>query len=120
MREVPIGGGTKMTGTITRIPNGGTDCYCRPFHGWQALESAATLFRPDSGRFVWSRAVDVSLSVSTDALSVVLRHGSRTVGLTGVVNESAFIRDLQWDTYGTRVLHVDFTRISVDELVKRV
>ncbi len=61
---------------------------------------------------------NVSLSVSTDALSAVLRHGSRMVGLTGVVNESAFIRDLQWDTYGTRVLHVDFTRISVDELVK--
>jgi large subunit ribosomal protein L25 len=40
------------------------------------------------------------------------------VGLTGAVNESAFIRELQWDTYGTRVLHVDFTRISVDELVK--
>ncbi len=38
--------------------------------------------------------------------------------MTGAVNESAFIRDLQWDTYGTHVLHVDFTRVSVDELVK--
>ena len=47
-----------------------------------------------------------------------LRHGGRLVTLTGVVNESAFIRDLQWDTYGTHVLHVDFTRISADELVK--
>ena len=61
---------------------------------------------------------NVCLSVPSDALAAALRHGSRLVGLTGAVNESAFIRDLQWDTYGTHVLHVDFTRISVDELVK--
>ena len=60
----------------------------------------------------------VCLSVPSDVLAAVLRHGSRMIGLTGAVNESAFIRELQWDTYGTRVLHVDFTRISVDELVK--
>jgi large subunit ribosomal protein L25 len=61
---------------------------------------------------------NVCLSVPSDVLSTALRHGSRLVGLTGAVNESAFVRDLQWDTYGTHVLHVDFTRISVDELVK--
>ncbi len=61
---------------------------------------------------------NVCLSVPTETLATALRHGSRLVGLTGAVNESAFIRDLQWDTYGTRVLHVDFTRVSVDELVK--
>ena len=47
-----------------------------------------------------------------------MRHGSRLVDLTGAVSESAFIRELQWDTYGTHVVHVDFTRISADELVK--
>ena len=61
---------------------------------------------------------NVCLSVPSEAIAAALRHGSRMVGLTGVVNESAFIRDLQWDTYGTHVMHVDFTRISVDELVK--
>jgi large subunit ribosomal protein L25 len=61
---------------------------------------------------------NVCLSVPSDLLATALRHGSRLVGLTGAVNESAFVRDLQWDTYGTHVLHVDFTRISVDELVK--
>jgi large subunit ribosomal protein L25 len=61
---------------------------------------------------------NVCLSVPSDKIAAALRHGSRLVGLTGVVNESAFIRDLQWDTYGTQILHVDFTRISVDELVK--
>ena len=61
---------------------------------------------------------NVCLSVPSEAIAAALRHGSRMVGLTGVVNESAFIRDLQWDTYGTHVLHIDFTRISMDELVK--
>ena len=61
---------------------------------------------------------NVCLSVPSEAIAAALRHGSRMVGLTGVVNESAFIRDLQWDTFGTHVLHIDFTRISVDELVK--
>ena len=60
----------------------------------------------------------VCLAVSTDALETALRHGSRLVSLAGAVNESAFIRDLQWDTYGMHVLHVDFTRISADELVR--
>ena len=61
---------------------------------------------------------NVCLSVPSDAIAAALRHGSRMVSLTGAVNESAFVRDLQWDTYGTHVLHVDFTRISLDELVK--
>ncbi len=61
---------------------------------------------------------NLSLAVPADALAAALRHGTRLVTLTGVIQESAFIRELQWDTYGTRVLHVDFTRISADELVK--
>ncbi len=61
---------------------------------------------------------NVCLSVPSDTLAAALRHGGRLVGLTGAVNESAFVRQLQWDTYGTHVLHVDFTRVSVDELVK--
>ena len=61
---------------------------------------------------------NVCLSVPSDLLAAALRHGGRLVGLTGAVTEAAFIRDLQWDTYGTHVLHVDFTRVSLDELVK--
>jgi large subunit ribosomal protein L25 len=63
---------------------------------------------------------NVCLSVPSDQLDAALRHGSRLVSLAGAVNESAFIRDLQWDTYGTHVLHVDLTRISADELVEVV
>ena len=61
---------------------------------------------------------NVCLAVPTDALEAALRHGSRLVTLTGAVHESAFIRQLQWDPYGTHVLHVDFTRVSAHELVK--
>jgi large subunit ribosomal protein L25 len=60
----------------------------------------------------------VSLSVAADVLASAIRHGSRLVSLTGAVNESAFIRDLQWDTWGTHIVHVDFTRISEHEIVE--
>ncbi len=58
---------------------------------------------------------NVYLSVAADELRAALRHGARVVDLQGVVSEKAFIRELQWDTFGTDVLHVDFTRVSADE-----
>ena len=61
---------------------------------------------------------NVSLTVGADELASVIRHGSRLVSLTGVVNESAFIRELQWNTWGTHIIHVDFTRISEHEIVE--
>ncbi|MCE5268492.1 MAG: 50S ribosomal protein L25 [Planctomycetaceae bacterium] len=60
----------------------------------------------------------VPLSVASDVLSAAIRHGSRLVQLTGAINESAFIRELQWDTWGTHIVHVDFTRISEHEIVE--
>ncbi len=61
---------------------------------------------------------NVCLAVAAEVLSAAIRRGSRLVDLTGAVSESAFIRDMQWDTWGTQVLHVDFTRISADEVVE--
>jgi large subunit ribosomal protein L25 len=60
----------------------------------------------------------VSLAVSREQFSTALRHGSRLVDLKGGVNESALIRDLQWDTFGTGVLHIDFARVSADERIE--
>jgi large subunit ribosomal protein L25 len=60
----------------------------------------------------------VPLAVEAEVLTAAIRHGSRLVSLTGAVNESAFIRDLQWDTWGTHIVHVDFTRISEHEIVE--
>ena len=61
---------------------------------------------------------NISLAVSAEILTAAIRHGSRLVSLTGAVNESAFIRELQWDTWGTHIVHVDFTRISEHEIVE--
>jgi large subunit ribosomal protein L25 len=61
---------------------------------------------------------NVPLAVPAEQFETALRHGSRLLDLTGAVTESAFIRELQWDTYGTHVVHVDFTRISAEELVR--
>ncbi|MDY0166223.1 MAG: 50S ribosomal protein L25 [Thermoguttaceae bacterium] len=60
----------------------------------------------------------VSLAVATDAFDAVLRHGARMVALTGAVEESALIREVQWDTWGGEVLHIDFTRVSAHEKVE--
>ena len=59
-----------------------------------------------------------SLAVTADEMAAVVRHGSRVVELTGAVNEKALIRELQWDTYGAHVLHVDFTRVSEHERIE--
>jgi large subunit ribosomal protein L25 len=59
-----------------------------------------------------------SLAVSADEMAAVVRHGGRVVELKGDVNEKAFIRALQWDVYGTEVLHVDFARVSEHERVE--
>ena len=61
---------------------------------------------------------NVPLSVPTAGLDALVARGSRLVALCGAVDESAFIREVQWDTWGTHVTHVDFTRISADEKVQ--
>ncbi len=59
-----------------------------------------------------------SLVVVADEMASVVRHGGRVVELKGDVNEKAFIRAMQWDVYGTHVMHVDFTRVSEHERVE--
>ena len=60
----------------------------------------------------------ISLLVDAEVFQAAVRHGARLVKLAGAVQEQAFIRDLQWDTWGTHVLHVDLTRVSEHEKVK--
>jgi large subunit ribosomal protein L25 len=60
----------------------------------------------------------VSLAVPREQFAAALRHGSRLVELKGGANESALIRELQWDIYGTAVMHIDFTRVSADERIE--
>ncbi|MBC8868393.1 MAG: 50S ribosomal protein L25 [Planctomycetes bacterium] len=60
----------------------------------------------------------VSLSIPTDELTAAIRRGTKMVNLTGGVDESALISDVQWDTFGVDVLHVDLTRVSASEKVQ--
>jgi large subunit ribosomal protein L25 len=60
----------------------------------------------------------LSLSIPQVEVSAALRHGSRLVELQGELTEKAFIRDLQWDTFGLEVMHMDLARISEHERVK--
>jgi len=60
----------------------------------------------------------VSLVVPTDQVKAAIRHGARVVELQGDVKETAFVRELQWDTFGMEVLHLDLTRVSADDRVQ--
>ena len=60
----------------------------------------------------------MSLTLSAEEIGAALRHGSRVVELAGGVNENALIRALQWDPFGTEVLHVDLMRVSIDERIE--
>ncbi|NDC53046.1 MAG: 50S ribosomal protein L25 [Planctomycetia bacterium] len=60
----------------------------------------------------------VELAAAREALEAVVRHGGRIVDLKGAVREKALIRELQWDTYGVRPLHVDLLRVSKTDRIK--
>jgi large subunit ribosomal protein L25 len=60
----------------------------------------------------------VSLAVPAEQISAAVRHGSRVVKLKGAATDSALIRDLQYDTFGIQILHVDFARVSEHERVR--
>lgn len=62
----------------------------------------------------------VSLTIDEIQVETLLRHGGH--GLLDLdiegSRESAVIKELQWDTFGREVLHIDFARVSRDERVK--
>ena len=59
----------------------------------------------------------IPLTISSSAVSAILRHGARVVQLSGVVSDSALVKAIQWDSIGVSVLHVDLTRVDRDEKV---
>jgi len=60
---------------------------------------------------------NLNLSLAAESIETAIRHGARLVQLAGEVDDQALIKDLQWDTWGTHVLHIDFTRVSAGERV---
>ena len=61
---------------------------------------------------------NVNLAVPAGDILQAIRHGDKLVEIRGAANESALIREVQWDAFGTEVLHLDLTRVSADESVE--
>ena len=61
----------------------------------------------------------LSITRSEHDFDLAMQHGERLleVNLEGKI-ENVLIKDVQWDTYGQVVLHVDLTRVNLDERVE--
>lgn len=59
----------------------------------------------------------VNLAITIDKLRPVLRHGAKVVDLSGAAGGQAIVQDLQWDTFGRELLHVDLLRVAAGEMV---
>ena len=61
----------------------------------------------------------VNVQVKDDDITRMVKEGHRLVDLDlGGDHEKVIIRDLQWDTYSTKVIHVDFLRVSKGEMIE--
>ncbi|SFI80788.1 50S ribosomal protein L25 [Planctomicrobium piriforme] len=60
-----------------------------------------------------------SIVMDADMVNSLVRSGARVVDLdVGGKSEKALIKDVQWDTFSSYIMHVDFLRVDVDERVK--
>ena len=69
---------------------------------------------------VYGHQIDpLAIEVAWDSLAPVLKAGTRVVDLDveGKV-EKAMFRDIQWDTFGVEVNHIDFLRIDPNDRVE--
>jgi large subunit ribosomal protein L25 len=69
---------------------------------------------------VYGHAIDPQdIEISWETLAPVLKAGTRVVDLDveGHV-EKAMFRDIQWDTFGVEVNHIDFLRIDPNDRVE--
>jgi large subunit ribosomal protein L25 len=60
---------------------------------------------------------NVLLSLREETVAKLLKSGARLVNLTGAIKDTALVRDVQWDSMGNEVIHLDFARVSATELV---
>jgi large subunit ribosomal protein L25 len=60
----------------------------------------------------------IALALSTEEVETALRHNAHLFELKGGVAESALIKEVQWDAFGSRILHLDLTRVDMTEAVQ--
>jgi large subunit ribosomal protein L25 len=61
---------------------------------------------------------NVNLAIAVSEVNGAIRHGTKVVDIRGAITDSALIRDIQWDAFGSTVLHLDLNRVSADEKVE--
>lgn len=60
----------------------------------------------------------VTISVMEDSILPVVLSGHKVVDLElGGSSQKAMVREVQWDTFGTQLIHFDLQRVSADERV---
>lgn len=60
----------------------------------------------------------LALTLDRKELDRIVGHGGHIVDLKGAVTEGALIKEIQWDAFGSSILHVDLTRIDPNEKVE--
>ncbi len=61
----------------------------------------------------------VPVILDTHDVTVALQHGERLMELDiEGKTENVLFKEVQWDTFGQELLHVDFARVSLDERVE--
>lgn len=58
------------------------------------------------------------LAVPSVQVRTLLRHHSKMVQLSGELQDTALINEMQWDPLGIEVLHLDLIRVNVREKVE--
>lgn len=58
------------------------------------------------------------LAIPHKQVQGLLRHHTRMVKLSGDVNETALVSEMQWDALGIEVLHMDLIRVNLKEKVE--
>ena len=59
----------------------------------------------------------VALSIPTKDINAAVRAGSQIVRLEGKISDDAFIKEIQWDTFGTVVLHMDLNTVDLKQAI---
>ena len=60
----------------------------------------------------------LNLSIDSRAVAKMVDHGHYVVALSGAVTETAVIKEVQWDAFGSRILHLDLARVDASEAIE--
>ncbi|HVY60898.1 MAG TPA: 50S ribosomal protein L25 [Planctomycetota bacterium] len=65
------------------------------------------------------KVANLNLAVDRDAFASVMRHHGRIldVKLPDGKVEKAILKEIQWDTFGEEVLHIDLGRVALDDKI---